>query len=674
MKYIQLFLFIVLFPNLVFGQSKKDTLKNKSLREVKVTQRNNGNEMQQLNPIRTEKITQVELKKNACCNLAESFETNPSVEVSFTNAVTGARQIQMLGLSGIYVQTMTDILPTVRGLNYASGFSNIPGPFVNSIFINKGPGSVTNGFESMTGQIDIELMKPEKSPRFFINTYVNSRLRTELNTIVSKAISTKLSTVLMTHVSDINNKVDMNNDNYLDRPLYKQAQFINRWKYESDQFECMFGVKGLYDDKLGGDTRFDKNLDASVLQPYYGFNITTKRWEAFTKMSHAFNATGSKSLGLQLSYTNHMTDGFYGRNLYNGAQQSVFANLIYQTPIGNNDHDLRMGGGLLYDNIKERYIDNLHNQQYELDRKEPVVGVFGEYTYKGSEKFSGLVGLRGDYNLRLKRFYFIPRVNLKYSLTHDLAIRASAGSGFRTANILSENAQIFASNRTIQFTEPLLPEYSWNYGFNISYCFREKHTSKEGRISLDIFKTDFVQQSVVDLDVSPQTVLMYNLNGKSYAWYVQAELYKEVIRNLDIRLAYKFNDVRVTQHGVLLEKALNAKHKALFNIAYETRNRHWKFDYTTQWVGKQRLPNYNTNPEGMRLAAYSPTYFKLLCQITYVVKQVDIYAGCENLSNYTQKNILIDGEHPYGNYFDAANVWGPMLGRMFYAGFRYTLK
>lgn len=660
-------LFLSLVYSVTKAQSNKDSTKNKDLNTIKIIQRNNGNTMDALNPIRTEKLTQVELKKNACCNLAESFESSPTVEVSFSNALTGARQIQMLGLSGVYVQMMTDLLPTIRGLNYTYGFSNIPGSQVNSIFINKGPGSVTNGFESMTGQIDVELQKPERSPRLFINAYMNSRLRSELNTNVAHQFNKKWSTMLMLHGSAIQNKVDMNEDGYLDRPLYKQFNFINRWKYQGKNLESMFGVKGLYDEKVGGQTNFDNSIP-QYDQSAYGFAITTKRFEIFNKTSYSLDATGDKSIGLQANYTDHNIDAFYGLHPYNGVQQSLYANMIYQTHISKDFSKdiLRLGGGILYDYIVEGY-KNTH-----LSRSEPVSGIFAEYTYINGDKWSALAGVRTDYNFRLNKLFFIPRVNLKYSLNKQASIRASAGSGFRTASILAENAQLFVSNRNIFVTESLNPEYSWNYGLNFSYCFTQRQ--KEGRFSVDVFKTDFENQVIADFDLDPHAVYFYNLKGKSYAWYVQAELYFELLKNLDIRLAYKFNDVKVTQHGILMEKAMNAKHRALFNIAYQTNKKKWKFDFTTQWVGRQRLPDMSANPEAYQLATYSPSYFRMLGQITYVMKQLEVYVGSENINNYRQKEVIIDGAHPFGTYFDAGNVWGPVLGRMFYTGFRYTIK
>jgi outer membrane receptor for ferrienterochelin and colicin len=282
------------------------------------------------------------------------------------------------------------------------------------------------------------------------------------------------------------------------------------------------------------------------------------------------------------------------------------------------------------------------------------------------------LGVRTDYNARLNKPYFIPRINAKYSFTKQSSIRASAGSGFKTANVLAENNQLLSSNRNIYFTENLMPEYSWNYGLNYSYCF-EKNNG-EGRFSVDVFRTDFKNQVIIDYDQQPQSVYIYNLKGQSFSNYVQVELYYPIIKRLDMRLAYKYNDVKTTQQGVLVEKVLNPRHRALINLAYETRAKNWKFDFTTQWIGKQRLPNTLSNPEVFRMLENSPSYIKMLGQITYSRKAFDIYAGSENITNYRQLEVIIDPQNPYGTYFDAGNIWGPTLGRMLYMGFRYTVK
>lgn len=665
MKSIKLIYILLLTGLHLQAQEKNDSLKNKELKTIHVETRTNGNQVDALKATRYERLGQTELRKNACCNLAESFESNPSVEVSFNNAVTGARQIQMLGLSGVYVQMMTDVLPTVRGLNYNYGFSNIPSTMVHSIYINKGPGSVTNGFESMTGQIDVELMKPEKAPRFFVNAYLNNMNRQELNINTAKTLNKTWSTMLMTHGSNQQLKMDRIQDGFLDQPLSQQLQAINRWKYSGKHIESMFGVKGLVDQKQGGQVLFDPERSKDS-QAYWGFKNNTKRWEAFLKGSYNVDDCGARSIGLQTNFSNHDIKGFYGRQDYRGIQNTLFLNLIYQTYIKEEHHQMRTGGGLLYDDVREQF------KGVNLARKEPVAGVFAEYTNTSSEVWSLLLGLRGDYNFRLKKGFMIPRANFKYSWSKQLSMRLSAGSGFRTATIFAENPQVFVSNRSVHINAALQPEYSWNYGLNISYTYKQHN--KESRMSIDVFRTDFQNQVIADFDHSPQEVWFYNLQGRSYAWYVQAEWYHEVIRNLDIRIAYKFNDVKVTQQGVLVEKVLNARHRALFNAAYMTRNKHWKLDATAQCIGKQRLPDMSKNPEAYRLPTYSPSFVKLLGQITYSRKLFEVYVGSENMNNFTQQQLIIDAANPYSSYFDAGNVWGPSVGRMLYAGFRYTIN
>lgn len=165
--------------------------KSIELQGVEITAKDNGSYISQLKPLKTEVLTTNELRKNACCNLSESFESNPTVDVAFSDAVTGAKQIQLLGLSGVYVQTLTDVLPSLRGLATTYGLTYIPGSWIESIQMNKGTGSVANGYESITGQINVELKKPEISDKLFVNLYTNSEQRGEANVLWSHRLNSK---------------------------------------------------------------------------------------------------------------------------------------------------------------------------------------------------------------------------------------------------------------------------------------------------------------------------------------------------------------------------------------------------------------------------------------------------------------------------------------------------
>ena len=618
----------------------------------------------QLNPIKTEVLGGSELRKNACCNLSESFEASPTVDVSFADAVTGARQIQMLGLAGKYVQIMTDVLPTVRGMNSTFGLDFIPSSWVQSISVNKGTGSVVNGFESITGQIDVELKKPEKTDKLFLNLYGGSDNRLEANLNLGKVISDKWSTLLMVHGNNLQSKMDENQDSFLDMPNDKQFSLMNRWKYMSlKRLETMFGVKAIYDDKQGGQLNFEP---ANALNDTvnYGFGLTTKRAEVFLKGSVNYPLKSYKSLGLQLNAVSQSSEGYFGMRKYTGDETNYYANLIYESVFNNTNHKFRTGLSMQMDNNSEAF-DTLNLEQSEI-----VPGAFFEYTLTNDTVFTLLLGIRADYSNQFG-FFVTPRLHLKITPAKETAFRFSVGTGTRTSNILAENPAVLSSSRQIIISENLLPEKAINVGFNFTKTFDISYS--ELTWSSDFYRTDFFNQTVVDLDLNPQQVVFSNLHGKSFANSFQTDLNLKLNKHVEARAAYKFYDVLETYHDQLMQKTLTPKHRAMFNAAYTTTNSKWKFDFTTQWIGEQRLPNTNSNPEVYQLPVYSPSYFRLLGQISFVGKHWEIYAGSENITNYKQSNPILAADHPFSDYFDSSIVWGPITGRTFYTGLRFKI-
>lgn len=672
MKTIYSILILCLSSSILFAQdsTKVKKKKTKKLKSVSIKATTNGNGVNSQNAIRLERLDANELKKNACCNLAESFESNASVEISSTNALSGAKQVEMLGLQGTYVQTLVELLPYVRGINYTYGFNNIPGPFVETIYINKGPGSVTNGFESMTGQIDVELVKPKMyKPLLHVNGYYNNFSRSELNINTGIRLSEEVSTLISAHGSQLTRKMDFNNDGFMDIPTNNMIHLMNRWKYDGKRFETM--LLGMYhnSNREGGsiDYNFDKlNTDQNNS---YGIDIKNERIDIMHKMGYAITKDREKSIGLQSSFSSQNMNSLYGRSMYNGYQRTLSTNAIYQTEFMGEGNELRLGGSVISDVVHEEFQNSKQN------RDETVTGIFAEATNHSINNTTVLVGVRGDFNHRLQKAFFTPRMNVLYKFNDDFSARVSAGSGFRTPTVFAENTRFFASSRQLSILEELMPEQSWNYGLNLSYNFDQG--TKDSRLSLDIFRTDFTNQVVVDYDRSPQKVQMYNLKGKSYGWYVQAEYYYELIENLDLRLAYKFNEVRITQDGQLRERVFNPRHRALINLAYETANKKWAFDFTTQWTGRQRLPDYSANPENLRPEAgiYSPDFFRLLGQVSWKPREdFELYAGSENMTNFRQQDLIIGANDPHGPFFDAGAAWGPSTGRVLYTGLRYTLN
>lgn len=646
---------------------------DKQLKEVTVSSKRRSTYVNNFSPIRTQVMTGNELLKAACCNLSESFETNPSVDVSYNDAVTGSKQIQLLGLSGNYTQLTVENLPGPRGIATPLGLNSIAGPWIESIQLTKGVGSVANGYESIAGQINVELKKPENSEKLLANAYANDAGKTEINLNLSKKISKKWSAGLLLHDDFLaNKKLDYNKDGFRDLPTGNAFSLVNRYHFDNSKGTlAQFGFKVLNDKRTGGEVVFDPSLDKYTTN-HYGLGINTERYEAFAKIGYVFPGKKYKSIGLQIDGISHNQDSYFGLTTYNARQKTFYSNLIYQSIIKTTEHKFRAGLSFLYDNYDEEFKKSIYK------RTEIVPGAFGEYTFTPNEKFSAIAGLRIDHN-NLAGFFITPRLNIRYEPVKGTTIRASIGRGQRTANIFAENTSVFVSARQVNIINAgsgkaygLNPEVAWNKGVSIDQKF--KLFNNDALLSVDYFRNDFTSQVVVDVE-DARTVKFYNLDGKSYSNSFQAQLNVEPIKKFDIRLAYRLFDVKTTFSGQLKERPLISKHRAFANLAYATHG--FKFDYTIAYNGKKRLPDTQQNIPAYQLAEYSPGFVTMNAQISKTVGKkypFDFYIGAENLTNYLQKDVILAADQPFGQYFDASMVWGPVSGRMFYAGMRLTIK
>ena len=644
------------------------------LKEVTVKSRQRFTYASPISTIRTQVMTGGELLKAACCNLSESFETNPSVDVSYNDAITGSKQIQLLGLSGNYTQLTVENLPGLRGLATPLGLNSIAGPWIESIQLTKGVGSVANGFESIAGQINVELKKPESAERLLANVYVNDFGKTDLNLNLVEKLSPNWSTALLLHDDFLQNKnLDFNKDGFRDLPTGNQLSLVNRYKFDNSKgLLAQFGLKVWSDQKVGGQTAFNPAVDKNTTN-YYGLGIDTKRYELFGKIGYVFPQQKYKSIGLQMATIDYQQDSYFGLTTYQSHQKSFYSNLIYQSIIGTTIHKYRTGVSFQYDNYDENFKSGIYS------RKEIVPGAFFEYTFIPTETFSAVVGIRADYN-NLFGSFFTPRLNLRYEPIKGTVIRASAGRGQRTANIFAENNSVFVSARQVSIISTgtgkaygLNPEVAWNKGISLDQKF--KLFAKDAMLSVDFFRNDFNNQVVVDVE-SVRDVKFYNLAGKSYSNSFQAELNITPINKLDIRMAYRFFEVKTTYNGQLLERPLVAKDRAFLSFDFATDNG-WKFSYTLTYNGKKRLPNTSSNPVPFQLETYSPVFYIMNAQVTKTFSNkipMDIYIGVENMGNFFQHNAILSANQPFSQYFDASMVWGPITGRMFYMGWRMKIK
>ncbi len=648
--------------------------------EVNVTAEKKSHGVSRADIVKTEIVSSRGLEKAACCNLSESFITNPSIDVSYKDAVSGAKQIEMLGLDGIYSQMMTEKFPLMRGLAAPYGLAYIPGTWMDQIAISKGAASVADGYEAITGQISIDYKKPHSGEKLFLNGFANQHGRVEGNFNGSYDLTNEISTILFAHGSTMQTELDENGDSFLNQPLLKSFNLMNKWEIENESFHHMAGVKALYEDRRGGQKNFfpGKNSD------YYGIGIETERVEVFAKNGYVFDSENYNSIALLLSGTYHSQSSYYGKNDYTGKETNLYANLIYETRFGSADdehedhdihghegendkpkHNLKTGVSFVFDNIDQRFRD------LDLDREERIPGLFGEYTYYGIENLTLVGGIRFDFP-NLYKSFLTPRFFAKYNFSPFLSFRGSIGKGYRTANILAENTGVMASSRELFIEESLQPEEAWNYGINMTYDFF--WGAVPFTINAEFYRTDFVNQIIVDMEQSPGEVHFYNLDGKSYSNSFQVDINFEPIDRLDITAAYRLSDVHSAIDGELLRVPLQSIHKSFLNFEYSTPDDNWSFDFTVQYNGEGRLPNTSSNPGQYRLSDEFPAYVLLHGQISKTFDFIEVYLGAENITDYIQDNPIIAADDPFGKYFDASMVWGPLSGRKIYMGFRYKMQ
>lgn len=678
--------------------------------------------------LKGEMISFAGLCKMACCNLAESFENSASVTVGYSDAISGARQIKMLGLAGTYTQILDENRPIMRGLSAPYGLSYTPGMWLNSIQVSKGVSSVTAGHEAITGQINLEHRKPTDTERLFINGYIDDELRPEIN--ISSAIpvtkDNKLSTVILAHGSmdTDQNGMDHNHDGFRDMPRTSQINVANRWLYQATSgFQLRWGAKYVDESRLGGMTAYtqdmheqrekltemdpqtlvgEKNIRSIVGAGIYGSHIHNRNANAYVKMgmpvgTSVYDAEAEEELrsnfAMIFDYDFFNEDAYFGLNDYYGEEHAATANLMYNhyftprsTLIVGLSGQLRFYDEQLRNNLPRNYASDVveFGPYYDLTREEHEVGAYAEYTYNVKDKFSLVVGARADYNSFYDKLYFTPRGHIKWNITPSTVLRASAGMGYRSTNLITDNIGILATGRSIvikDFQNMNRMEEALTFGGSLTQTFTLVR-EKDATLSFDYFRSQFFNQVVADQEYSSGMVLFYNTDGRSYTDSYQVDFTWTPVERLDIFATFRYTDSAITLNTLAggtkcVERPLISEYKTLLNVQYATKFRRWTFDATIQFNGPSRLPDLNGDLDEMN---YSPAYPMLFAQVSRKVGKFDIYLGCENILDYTQDDpILVDGHkfqpgnNPFSSSFNSSVVWGPLMGRKIYLGFRFNL-
>lgn len=646
---------------------QEDSIPMQSIGEVTVTSRRPGISRMTgaENRIR---INKAELFKAACCNLGESFTTNPSVDVNYSDAATGAKQIKLLGLSGTYVQMLAENLPNWRGVALPFALGYVPGPWMKSIQVSKGASSVRNGYEGITGQIDLEYLKPEDEQGLTLNLYGNSDARIEANACGNLHLTSRLNANLLAHYEDNLANMDHNHDHFLDQPNVRQFNLQSRWDWLGDRYIFHGGMAMINEKRHSGQTQAHHEGATP-----FSIDLKTHRYEGYMKHAFMLNAEHGTNIALMASAANHCLDGAYGYKQYNVNETNIYTQLMFETRFADS-HSLSLGMSFNHDHLSQDYrLEHIANGELtHLLEKETVTGAYGQYTFTpASDLMTIMAGLRVDYS-SLHGTFVTPRLHLRLHPTSFLTMRLSAGKGYRTAHALAENHYLLASGRQLIFND-LHQESAWNYG--IASAWDIPLWGKTLKINAEYHYTHFKHQMIIDMDSSPSHITIGNLDGKSRSHTWQVDVSYPIIDGLELTVAYRYNDVKTTYGGKLREKPLTPRYKGLIAASYKTPLGLWEFDVTLQINGSGRMPDPYFTEDGTQLSwdRNFPTHCQLNAQVTRWFRHFSIYLGGENLTNYRQPNPIIAADQPWSSKFDPTMVWGPVSGAMAYLGIRINL-
>ncbi len=657
-----------------------------TLEEAVATARQSG--LQRLSQIKTEAIGTSGIHKMACCNLAESFENTASVSVGYSDAITGARQIKLLGLSGVYTQMQDEKIPVMRALSSTFGFNYVPGQWLESIYIAKGPSSVANDAGGISGQINLEHRKPTSQTPLFVNLYGSSDNMYDATVGSALQINERLSTVLMTYASNSNSMMDHNGDGFRDDPKARQLNLTNRWLYLSPAgVEVRAGFKVVDDNRLGGQMSYTREMASDVAPAAWGSLIKNRLYNAYIKVGIPLNSDMTKSIAVIGSLNRYTSDAGFGVNTYDGTQNSRFINLIYHSDY-NEHNSLEIALTHSADFVNEDYERRAYGlaiaaEPLKINRDERETGLMGEYTYK-NDKFTLVAGTRLTFNNYYLRLLPVPRLTLKYSITHDLVVRGSAGIATHSPYAFADNYGVFSSNRRISYLPHSLDhltelamdlEVAGTCGGNITWYlpFGEEDASY---LSVEYFRTDFSNQLYADMEWGPNTTMFYMTRSATQT--VQADFSADINEHFNALLTFRYTDPKVQKKVKAgdewlkesVVRPMTGLYKGLINLQYKSNMSRWIVDFTAQINGPMRLPQFAAEAWDME---YSTVYPMLYLQVTRKLPGLDIYGGVENITGFRQKEAIVGADDPFGADFDASAIWGPLMGRKFYLGLRYTL-
>ncbi|MGI6223864.1 MAG: TonB-dependent receptor plug domain-containing protein [Prevotella sp.] len=683
MKSISTLLYILAIPSIACAQTAAPTTEHdhtheasandstqvvseKTLGDVNVVARRSG-VVRLGGALNGQSITRNELFKAACCNLGESFVNNPSVDVNYSDATTGARQIKLLGLSGTYVQMLTENLPNFRGAALPYGLSYVPGNWMKSIQVSKGNSSVKNGYEAMTGQINVEYVKPEDEQGVRGGIYTNTMGRLEADADANLHIGSKdVSTELLAHFQNGWSHHDGNDDGFQDDPQVRQYNFQNRWYVKKGNYLLHAGISLLNEDRQSGQAHHQ--TDNSLGR--YRIDIATDRYEGYMKHAFIIDPNHGGNIALLGSLSMHLQDATFGNadfKSYYVNEKNAYGSLMYETHLGH-DHSISTGLSLNYDYLHQNYRLNPQESTSRAIESETTPGAYFQYTFNHANRIVAMAGVRVDHS-NVYGTFVTPRMHIKWTPTDILSFRASVGKGYRSPRALAENSYLIASGRTL-VVDKMDQEAAWNYGISASLTL--PINNKMLKVNAEYYYTDFLRQMVIDYDSDPQVLHITNLDGRSYSHTFQIDASYPFIKGLELTAAYRYNMVKSTYGGHRLWKPLQSRYKALLTASYKTPLALWQFDATFVLNGGGRMPEPYLLADGT--SSWNRTfkaYPQLNLQVKREFRHFSVFVGGENLTNYKQKNPIVGSNDPWSSSFDPTMVYGPVSGAMGYIGARF---
>ena len=630
-------------------------------------------------PVPVEVYSKSFFKANPTSSVFEALENVNGIRPQLNCSVCNTGDIHINGQEGSYTMILIDGLPIVSGLSTVYGLSGIPQSLIERVEIVKGPASTLYGSEAIGGIINLITKLPENTSKLSIDSFASGW--GELNTDVGyKYTLSKRSTGLLgINYFNYSNPIDNNNDGFTDLTLQDRFSIFNKFSL-GDNFA--FAARYVYEDRWGGQMSWmPQNRGGNLI---YGESIYTSRFEVFG--NYQFNETVS----FQFSFNDHHQNSVYGTTIFNANQTVGFGQMTWNRNFKKNTLLLGLAYRYTY------YDDDTTATFNEFSRTNSasvmhLPGIFVQNQVSINSNNTLLVGLRYDYN-SIHGSLFTPRLNYKINTNDKTSIlRISAGTGFRVAQVFTEDHASLTGAREVVFLDALDPEKSWN--ININYL--KKFYLQQGAIldfDLSVFKTQFSNKIIPDYDTDPNKIIYDNLNGKSISQGVSLNFNILAPGGFRINMGATYVDTNILDDGTKTLPYLTERFQGVWKIEKKWNSSQLIFDLTGSTLGPLKLPTLsNLDPRPI----FSSSFSIVNVQLTKILNGgIEAYGGLKNIFNFTppvnsiarafdpfDKQVVFDDKgyalatpnNPFALTFDPSYVFASNQGIRFFMGMRWKL-